>query len=344
MPKKICLFTGAGISAPLGLPVTTGFKATINKIEPRLLGFIGTFLGKESNDIERVLYVLEGFAAQKDFLYHILKSNTTGVLGDVNTIAGSARIAINLIKSDIYTRLSHSNASEAYGLYKNIIGEIRQSFEKTSISMFTTNYDLTFENACYHHRDGFRQLGINTVEDCFRSEWSKNMYTPDIDFNWDPEKLEYIKLHGSLDWTYDSNGACVKSGAANLPANLEQMPIIYPGHKNITDKEPFKSTHDRLFSRLNVADYVIVIGFAFRDQLINSHFESALRINKALKIYCYNPCPLNEYPEDSQLSYFANTFKNRFIHVQSKVEIKEKPLSFSGHFNKLTPINSNDII
>jgi hypothetical protein len=201
-----------------------------------------------------------------------------------------------------------------------------------------------YKNVCYHHRDGFRQLGINTVEDCFRSEWSKNMYTPDIDFNWDPEKLEYIKLHGSLDWTYDSNGACVKSGAANLPANLEQMPIIYPGHKNITDKEPFKSTHDRLFSRLNVADYVIVIGFAFRDQLINSHFESALRINKALKIYCYNPCPLNEYPEDSQLSYFANTFKNRFIHVQSKVEIKEKPLSFSGHFNKLTPINSNDII
>lgn len=60
--KKLLLFTGAGISAPLGLPTTSDFTFEINNVCEHVTTHIIEYLGEAGNDVERILATLEAFS------------------------------------------------------------------------------------------------------------------------------------------------------------------------------------------------------------------------------------------------------------------------------------------
>lgn len=334
---KILLFTGAGIGVPLGLPTTTEFNKVIAKGQPDIRNLVQNYLGDDKNDIEKVLYTLEEFIKNNGFLFNYLKSNSTNgnhnaVLKHLSILEQKALDWIREIKLSIYKILQEFESDKAYQLYSEIIKELKFD-EKNSISFFTTNYDLTFENAIYDHRDKLHELGLEDVYYGFETELGKMLFNPEQDFEWSPKIIEYLKLHGSLDWINDGSDSCAKSGAISTPAEPNLMPMLYPGYKDTPTVNPFMSLHEKLYSRLIQANVCIVAGFAFRDPYINNIFEFALKANKKLKLFCYNPANIEELPVDSHLGNLVNNHKN-FNYVQEGISVKKNPLGLASKLKK----------
>lgn len=344
MATKVCVFTGAGIGAPIGLPITSGFESTINQIEHALLQQIKSHLSKpDSNDIEQIMYLLEDFTNSSDFTHHIiLQGLTINGFNEVNkhieTYKRQAKRALNDIKGKIYELLEDYKLEEASKLYSSLINEIQSSFNDARISMFTTNYDMSFENAFADRGDELSRSGIQDIKYGFGGlgDGKKAVYNPLEGFNWERGIIEYKKLHGSLDWQLDNKtGKCLRVGSALNPKNPENMPILYPGFKGTPSRQPFIDLHEKLDERLNQSEVLIVIGFAFRDDYLNNIFEYSIKKNKALITLCFNPCAPEKLPRDSKINQFANQFKDRFFHIQTPVEISSTPLSLKGHLDLL---------
>ncbi|HXD91992.1 MAG TPA: SIR2 family protein [Bacteroidia bacterium] len=336
MGKKILVFTGAGISVPLGLPSTNEFITTINKIQGELLSLLKTFLNENDiKDIERILYLLEDFVREDDFTSHIVQQGTPNngnfhaVYAALNNHKHYAKLAIEQIKADLFVLLEKYDADKASKLYSSIIKELKIEIDgDTAISFFTTNYDLTFENGFADDENNLKDVGIDEIMYGFQAKNGKATYNPIEDFNWDSNKVEYKKLHGSLDWSLDRNGNCIKTGATTNPKEPAKMPMLYPGFKGTPSKQPFIDLHEKLDQRLNDADVVFVIGFAFRDDYINNIFDYSLKKQKdKLIVLCYNPCPLDSYPKDSKVKYFVEKYPDNFFRIESRIDIKQDPLN-----------------
>jgi hypothetical protein len=332
---KICVFTGAGIGVPLKLPTTTEFDAVLSEIPVGILKYMNLFLGDSKNDIEKVLYLLEELVNPTAFIFSYLQyraSEDGHVNATYNQVAGlkqQASSAILNIKSALFDILEKYKIEDAFFLYSNILKEIKSHFNRSAISIFTTNYDLTFENGVYSQKKSIEDLGIVEIDYGFKFEFGKLLFDSESRFTWQENIIEYLKLHGSLDWNMDINNACIRSGASIKPAKPDDMPLLYPGYKGTPSKEPFVSIHERLYSRLIDADYVFVLGFAFRDPYINNIFEFALRGNKKIKIFIYNPSETKNLPAESALHSFVHRFKN-LQHIVKGIELIENPLDLDN--------------
>ncbi|MFL5765465.1 MAG: SIR2 family protein [Bacteroidia bacterium] len=339
---KILIFTGAGLSVPLGLPATNGFDNTISKIPSVLWPHIEKYLKKDGNpkDIERVLYLLENFVKEDDFTRFLLREGKANshykiVYDNLEAQKANANHAIFQIKADIFELLAKFDANRAFQLYSGILNEIRSEHPNSAFSIFTTNYDLTFENAVSDNEDELLKLGFDNVYYSFQAgRFGRQAYNGTEDFAWNPKIIEYKKLHGSLDWVED-NGRIFKTGVTNRPKDPGEMPVLYPGYKGIPSSPPYSDMHEWLLERLDQADIVFVLGFAFRDQYINNIFDFVLKKKKEIGIFCYNPATAAELPADSYIPSFTRKYSDKFFHIKSPVEVSDSPLKLSDTMTNL---------
>jgi hypothetical protein len=101
-------------------------------------------------------------------------------------------------------------------------------------------------------------------------------------------RIKLFKLHGSIDWKFNSNKELYVLDEQNL-TKLEDNAILYPGFKGVPQIEPFKTLHKQFEISLKSGSHLIVIGFAFRDEHINSIIKEALNENKDIKVTIWNP-------------------------------------------------------
>lgn len=334
---KILLLTGAGLSFPLGLPMTTGFNSLVNDINADLRFFLSGYLNK-SNDIEKILSVLELFTKDDSLTEYIIKDkyasgdgNYRIVVGEINRLKVLANESIRRIKGELFTILENYEESKAHELYKYLLEELKGVSKENSISIFSTNYDLTFESFIYSRGDVLDSINIKDVKFSFQLKRGKHIFDHEFKFGWEPNMIEYQKLHGSLDWIKNNTGQVMKSGATYKPAIPDEMPILYPGYKDIPTAEPFITIHNSFFDRLRTADLIIVIGFAFRDPYINSLFDAFLKSNeKKVNVLCFNPASIDELPTESRISSLMNAY-SEFKHIKKGIEIKPSPLELTSH-------------
>ena len=71
-PRKVVIFTGAGVCVPLGLPTTTGFSDDVNKNAPPITLSLVKYLRTGSNDIESILSSLESFGKDLILRYRVV--------------------------------------------------------------------------------------------------------------------------------------------------------------------------------------------------------------------------------------------------------------------------------
>lgn len=340
---KIVIFTGAGIGVPLNLPISTGFAETIDQIKEFNLNDVFGYLGQSCNDIEKILFALEELNKEDNLTFNIFK-NTVEKISDgvpipegvpiihkLNTFKFDVNRAITQIKKDIFKRLKSFDTEAAFSLYYNLLSELTTTYSGYEIFFYTTNYDLSLEDAYTQHPEKWEKIGIKDINFLFSEDRGKYILKPEkLDEN--NGVIKYIKIHGSLDWHFDNANNITRSCVGTTPDDPNSVPLIYPGYKGFIENEPFKSFHDRLALDMNEAYAAIFIGFAFRDQYINFILESALKRRKkergnGLYIHCFNPAPLSDYPSDSRLPYFANTYPDFFFHYPEGFQIKENPLS-----------------
>ncbi len=152
--------------------------------------------------------------------------------------------------------------------YHELVSWISGAQRPHSVEVFTTNYDLLFEEAFELAKapyfDGFTGGHapffdpVTVAGDDLPARWSR-----------------LWKLHGSLGWRVE-NGVVVRSGGT------ESSELIYPDHLkyDLTQKQPYSALFERLKRFLLTPDTLLLtIGFSFRDAHINAVLDEALAMN-----------------------------------------------------------------
>jgi SIR2-like domain len=309
MSKSALVFCGAGASFAVNkqkYPTTVGFfqdhlSDSIKK-DPffRMLGEYvlnarvrnGERASDVKIDIEELLFAAgdleETFRrfheSENHVAYHIANhqefrpyvGHNNNVYGPMSNALGSIRALKNAINErihDVYETIP--TEQELSGNWTPLLRHLDEGYSR--VDLFTTNYDLVLETAIARTKfpvdRGVHPIGYETLNVAM---WQSD---------WDPiggVKGLLTKLHGSLTWA-KGKADRIDVGSPRHPGTEREV-AIYPGYKGESPTEPFRSFHDYLVRRLDAADTIAFIGFAFRDQYLNSLFRRLTDSKKLIAV------------------------------------------------------------
>jgi hypothetical protein len=153
----------------------------------------------------------------------------------------------------------------------------------------TTNYDLILErydvNVEFPERH-FLRRGFSRGGYC----WNE----PYLDLHANDAQVEYLKLHGSIDWWLRVRDKkvvpreCTKSLMGELYRTRSMLYPIYEKHVTL---EPYASLYGHFRQWLSRDEVYIVIGYSFRDPSINNAFRDALTRTAGSRLILINRSP-----------------------------------------------------
>lgn len=168
--------------------------------------------------------------------------------------------------------------------YANLVNWITGTTRDYPIEIFTTNYDLLFEEAFESVRapyfDGFtggREPFFDPVS------VSRN----DLPARW----TRLWKLHGSLGWRASAKGEVIRTGQSSASH------LVFPEHLKYdqTQKAPYAALLDRLRTFLLTPDTLLIsIGFSFADAHIAARIDEALAANPSSSVFAFQYKILDE--------------------------------------------------
>lgn len=166
----------------------------------------------------------------------------------------------------------------------------RRSTRLQRAQVFTTNYDLAFEQAAANIRakviDGFG-FGRGVFEpSSFDLDFVRRR--PNDQPTLEPNVFQLLKLHGSVDWN-GSEYSIQKIDASSKP---EEPVLIYPSATKY--QRSYQQPYSELMSRFQMALRqpnvgFIVVGFGFNDAHIVAPIQAALQSNVGLKMLVVDP-------------------------------------------------------
>lgn len=176
--------------------------------------------------------------------------------------------------------------------YTELISWICGTLRTHAVEIFTTNYDLLFEEAFERSRasyfDGFTGGHlpffdpVSVAGDDLPPRWSR-----------------LWKLHGSLGWALE--GDSVVRGRGRSASQL-----VYPDHLKyeLTQKQPYSALFERLRQFLLTPDSVLLTsGFSFRDAHICAVLDEALAMNANASVMAFQHMPLASEEAACKLAY-----------------------------------------
>jgi hypothetical protein len=193
---------------------------------------------------------------------------------------------------------------------KELISRTAEAFE---IDVFTLNYDLTFE-------DYFNSAEEILLNDGFEGDrWVGS-------FEGKQQKLNYYKLHGSINWYLDPVEEAIKM-KPNEPIVNEPL-IIFGSAAKMLSFDPFLFMLSRFRQRLDQSKLYIVIGYSFHDKYINNLLIQQLAMKPERKLLVIDP---SVESEDSFISNLEQIQKMKsindkinFIQIsRKKIEIEK---------------------
>jgi hypothetical protein len=160
--------------------------------------------------------------------------------------------------------------------YNELVAWVSGTLRQHAVEIFTTNYDLLFEEAFEAVRvpyfDGFTGGNapffdpVTVAGDDLPPRWSR-----------------LWKLHGSLGWSLENE--TIVRGRGRTATQL-----IYPDHLkyDLTQKQPYSALFERLKRFILTPDTLLLtIGFSFRDSHICAVLDEALAMNASAAIFAF---------------------------------------------------------
>lgn len=160
--------------------------------------------------------------------------------------------------------------------YTELISWVSGTLRTHAVEIFTTNYDLLFEEAFERGRasyfDGFTGGNapffdpVTVASDDLPSRWSR-----------------LWKVHGSLGWALEGDRVVRGRGR-----NATQL--VYPDHLKyeLTQKQPYSALFERLRQFLLSPDTLLLAsGFSFRDAHICAVLDEALAMNANASVLAF---------------------------------------------------------
>lgn len=165
--------------------------------------------------------------------------------------------------------------------YTELVSWVSGTLRAHAVEIFTTNYDLLFEEAFERSRasyfDGFTGGHlpffdpVSVAGDDLPPRWSR-----------------LWKIHGSLGWALE--GDSVVRGRGRAASQL-----VYPDHLKyeLTQKQPYSALFERLRQFLLTPDSILLTsGFSFRDAHICAVLDEALAMNANASVMAFQYMPL----------------------------------------------------
>jgi len=221
---------------------------------------------------------------------------------------------LGFIEEKLYTKwLSTIDESKVAELLKPL-EELLQSTEEFEVNIFSINYDLVFERY-------FNLKGVTNIRTGFSGEnWMDDFETAEGELK---SKINYYKLHGSLDWEMEDGYlmSSVNHEYSNNPW------VIFGEESKMVSIEPFLSLLVRYKQKLKLADYIICVGYSFFDTYINNLLLQAVNLpGKRLIIVDTKEETKSQFIE--RLKYIQ---QNDFNHKNNTSTISEERIHlFSG--------------
>lgn len=228
---------------------------------------------------------------------------------------------IDEVERRIVTRCSFIAADTDLRFHELFFRKIaRRSVRLPRVRVFTTNYDLTFEEAAA--RGGF--ILIDGFSHTHPQQFEGGYFAYDIvRRERDTDAPEYIanvlhlyKLHGSLDWE--------RRGAGVFRTEHPTRPlIIYPRDSK------YQSSYDQpyleLMSRFHLAlrqpnTSLLVAGFGFNDQHVAEPLLAAVRSNVSLRVFVVDPAIAQMTNRGKELRSLLEAGDTRITLFDSKFE------------------------
>ncbi|WP_368647143.1 SIR2 family protein [Castellaniella ginsengisoli] len=176
--------------------------------------------------------------------------------------------------------------------YTELISWISGTLRTHAVEIFTTNYDLLFEEAFERSHasyfDGFTGGHIpffdpvSVASDDLPPRWSR-----------------LWKLHGSLGWALEGNSVVRGRGR-------DATQLVYPDHLKyeLTQKQPYSSLFERLRQFLLTPDSILLTsGFSFRDAHICAVLDEALAMNANASVVAFQYMPLASEEPSCKMAY-----------------------------------------
>lgn len=385
--KETLFFTGAGFSKPAGCKLSSEMLEDIEKrsqldrdsiftkVERKTIKFIlscleyhASWRSLESDgkynyvpNIEEFALLLRRIKNRENLLPYPVTGNWSDKITLLEQEFNNESVSHELdlyssIESKIKTKcyndwLQISNLDFIQPLRTFINDNMSQTTEK--LDFFTLNNDLVLEeafkdeNAVYTGFVSNKWVGFDNIQD--------NSYTN--------SRINYYKLHGSLDWARMYDGTIVKSGN-NSDENIEIKPFLIFGHGvKIYTVEPFFNLLEEFRKSLIKKNYFIVVGYSFFDPHINNLFFNELSLHQEKIMFIINPKitenisvknkDTGEYFEEREsikilkkekkseiVNYLENIQKNPFYSENSEFNIKK----ISSDSFEYIPLKSDEFL
>ena len=281
--KRVGLLVGAGAPAGMAsadgsrplIPAVVGLTDLVLKaIEPTYgTQIIGLKKDLKNHDIETMLSRIRSLGSV------IGTTKVHGLDGDGYRAMADAICAE--IGKIVQVRLPEG--STAYGELASWITGAPRSH---AVEIFTTNYDLLFEEALERARTPYFD-GFSGAREAFFDPASVS--GNQLSSRW----TRLWKIHGSLGWKANADGEVVRTG------QTDSTHLIFPEHMKYdqTQKAPYAALLDRLRSFLSTEDTLLVsIGFSFADAHITARVDEALAANPAASVFAFQFQTLDKEP------------------------------------------------
>jgi len=228
-------------------------------------------------------------ATLKDIKTEFKTPNIENILSHVRTLASViGTTPVHGLDADGYKALGEAVCDEIGKIanqrlpdgntpYSELVAWISGTDREHPVEIFTTNYDLLFEQALERAKapyfDGF-------------SGASEPFFDPSSVANNDlPSRWTRLwKLHGSLGWKSNAKGEVTRTGEPTASH------LIFPEHLKYdqTQKAPYASLFDRLRAFLMLSDTLLVtVGFSFADAHISARIDECLSANPSASVFAF---------------------------------------------------------
>ena len=270
--KKIGLLVGAG--APVSINV--GEDKYIPLI-PNIEGLTG-LVGERLGGVEKETY--------EEILKEVGEPNIELILSKVrglSEVVGNTKVyGLDAAGHKDLSKTICNEIKDVVGVdlpegenpFSDIISWANGITRKEAVEIFTTNYDLLFEDAMERVKTPYFDGFVGAKNAFFDpSSISKN----DMPINW----IRLWKLHGSIGWAENNNGDVVR----DFDSDGETM--VYPSHIKYdqTQAAPFTSLFDRLKSFMLEPDSILIVnGFSFADAHISAKLTECMAENPSSAI------------------------------------------------------------
>ena len=357
--SKTVLFLGAGASAYLEKPLMVEFvnellnDPSINLNEKNIIETITSLRG---NDLEEILKEINeicgrGYfkgATPRNYFKDFFDQNPKNILGrsllgfsalpepplpdksnfgmrysEICDKCSDLRWKIYEKIFEVYYNVDGLKVKDLYSPLFNFIQE-KMTGKRNIVPVFTTNYDKAIETLSIADEgieliDGFIHIAKKKID-----KWSHKSFN---DFKPKKNKLNLclFKLHGSIFW-YRVEGEIIYSHVVtSFPTDRKtETVILFPDDTKEILADPYITSYSYLQKCFDKAEFIIFVGYSFRDYITITFLKSALRFNEKLKVIIIDPNSAKIYKR-----YF-DYYKKRFLCVDAKftneVECYTKPI------------------